>query len=203
MCSSDLPRSIPDVFVDDELVIVGRYRGDARALRFLVSGTLAERPLRVDVTASAAPAPWVGRRWAIARTDHLLEQIALEGERPELRAEVTSLALAYRFVTPYTAFLAIPERELTAEAARTLAAGRAAREAAGEQHADARAITSGGEALAQRSAMPADEEELDAEPAEAWSGGGADAVRAVETLGMAPPSADRAGCASCAVGAEP
>ncbi|MBX3269600.1 MAG: VWA domain-containing protein [Sandaracinaceae bacterium] len=197
------PRSVPDVFVDDELVIVGRYRGDARAVRFVVRGTLADRPLSVDVTASAgAPAPWVGRRWAIARTDHLLEQIALEGERPELRSEVTSLALAYRFVTPYTAFLAIPERELTAEAARTLADGRAVRDAAQEQHADARSITSGGEALAQRSAMPAAEEELDAEPGDAWSGGGGDAVHAVETLGMAPPSADRAGCASCAVGAE-
>ncbi|MCA9609122.1 MAG: VWA domain-containing protein [Myxococcales bacterium] len=206
------PRSLPDVFVDDELVVVGRFRGDARQLYFRLSGRLADRPITVNTTATpGAPQPWVGRRWAIARTDHLLEAIELDGETPELRTEVTSLALAYHFVTPYTAFLAIPERELTAEAAQALAQGRAERASAEDRHADASGVTSGGEATAVAVAP--------APPVDAMDTGGADQVwiareaeeadwgaegagDSAEMAPMAPDMASRAGCASCTVGAE-
>ncbi len=209
------PRSLPDVFVDDELVVVGRFRGDASALRFRLTGRLADRPIAVSTTATPAePRPWVGRRWAIARTDHLLEQIELEGEAPELRAEVTSLALAYHFVTPYTAFLAIPERELTAEARQTLAQGRAERGLAEDRHADASGVTAGGEAgaVATGGAGPVDatgadrwaaapEPVVEAQEEADWGGDGADEAIAMES---SPGAADfgRAGCASCTVGAE-
>ncbi len=197
------PRSLPDVFVDDELVVMGRFRGDEGPVRFVVSGRLADREIRVETTATPGGAqPWVGRRWAIARTDHLLEQIALDGETAEVRAEVTSLALAYHFVTPYTAFLAIPERELTAEAADLLARGRADRGAAEQAHADASGVTSGGEATAVASAPPmafggGDEEadaDFEAPPRE-------QATLAVEASPGAPDFGGRAGCASCTVGA--
>lgn len=199
------PRSLPDVFVDDELVVMGRFRGDEGPVRFVVSGRLADREIRVEtVAAPAAPQPWVGRRWAIARTDHLLEQIELDGETAELRSEVTSLALAYHFVTPYTAFLAIPERELTAEAANLLAQGRADRGAAEQAHADASGVTSGGEATAVASAPPmafggGDEEaEADFETPSRE----VHATIAVEASPGAPDIGGRAGCASCTVGAE-
>ncbi|MGE0784248.1 MAG: VWA domain-containing protein [Sandaracinaceae bacterium] len=189
------PRSLPDLFVDDELVISGRFRGTSEALSFVVRGTLGDRPVELRTSASAAatgPRPWVGRRWAISRVDHLMEQIQLEGETPELRGEVVSLALAYRFVTPYTAFLAIPAREVTPEAANVLDAARAQREQAVATHTDAQALarteaTAGGDAYGGASSGwdgEADYEAEAPEPAMADAGG-----------------YGQAGCASCSVGA--
>ena len=48
------------------------------------------------------------RRWARARVDDLLRRIELEGEKREWVEEILELSRRYKFVTPYTAFLAIP-----------------------------------------------------------------------------------------------
>ena len=108
------PRSLPDLFASDELVVTGRLRGTGTA-KFIIKGTLAGKPVTftraVEITRSPKR-PWVGRLWAQARVEHLLEEIALGAKQPELQTEVLELALAYNFVTPYTAFLAIPEEEI-------------------------------------------------------------------------------------------
>jgi Ca-activated chloride channel family protein len=175
------PRTLPDLFVDDELVVSGRFRGDG-PVRFSVRGTLGGRPIEMRTTAApdaSGRRPWVGRRWAASRVDHLLERTQLEGERPEIREEIVSLALAYDLVTPYTAFLAIPEREVTAAAAQTLSRARARRASAQARHADAVALSAGDD--------------------------GAPAMERAAVEEAAPmPAADvgRAGCASCTVGRE-
>jgi Ca-activated chloride channel family protein len=113
------PRSMPDLFAMDELVVSGRLRGMGTA-KFIIKGTLAGKPVqftRAVNIAKAAHRPWVGRLWAQARVEHLLEEIALGSKEPELKNEVIELALAYNFVTPYTAFLAIPESEMGNERA--------------------------------------------------------------------------------------
>lgn len=48
------------------------------------------------------------RRWARARVDDLLRRIELEGEKREWVDEILALSRRYKFVTPYTAFLAAP-----------------------------------------------------------------------------------------------
>ena len=108
------PRSIPDLFAEDELLVTGRMRGTGTA-KFTIRGKLAGKPVAFtrSVDLSKAPTrPWVGAMWAQARVDHLLEELSLGAKAPELVEEVTTLALAYNFVTPYTAFLAIPESEM-------------------------------------------------------------------------------------------
>ena len=120
------PRSMPDLFAQDELLVTGRLRGTGTA-RFTIRGKLGGTPVSYTRTvelAKAPPRPWVGRLWAQARVAHLLEEISLGAKQPELVEEITELALAYNFVTPYTAFLAIPASELGAEAS-TVAAARA------------------------------------------------------------------------------
>jgi len=200
------PRTLPDLFVDDELVVAGRFRGDASQLRFVVRGRLADRPLEMAVSSvpsTSEPHPWVGRRWAISRVDHLLEEIELSGPSAELQSEVTSLALAYRFVTPYTAFLAIPERELTAQAAQTLARGRAARGQADAQHADASQVTAGGEGgadttMATGGGDSADWEEQEMRSFEPQPDEFSEVLAVSEESGWG--GASSAGCASCTVG---
>jgi Ca-activated chloride channel homolog len=90
--------------------------------------------------------PWVGRMWAQARVDDLLEEIALYGETDELKNEVIDLAVAYDFVTQYTSFLAIPESELTDGARDALASARERKQQILAAHKDAVALS--------RSAMP-------------------------------------------------
>jgi Ca-activated chloride channel family protein len=48
------------------------------------------------------------RLWARARVDELLQEMNLNGEREDYIAEIIRLSQKYRFVTPYTAFLAAP-----------------------------------------------------------------------------------------------
>jgi len=123
------PRSLPDLFAQDQLLVSGRFRTNgaaARTARFTIRGKLAGAPVAYTRTVelgAAPPRPWVGRLWAQARVAHLLEEMSLGAKQPELQDEVVELALAYNFVTPYTAFLAIPESELGNQAS-TVAAAR-------------------------------------------------------------------------------
>jgi len=119
------PRTLPDLFSEDELVIAGRLRGTGSA-KFTIKGRLEGKPVTFTKTVNLGKAPakrWVGGLWAKSRIEHLQEELALNGNQPELKNEMIELALAYNFVTPYTAFLAIPESEL-GEMAGTVAAAR-------------------------------------------------------------------------------
>jgi MYXO-CTERM domain-containing protein len=110
------PRTLPDLFAEDELLVSGRIRGQGTA-KFIIKGKLGGKEVTytrsVDLS-KASGRPWVGSLWAQSRIDHLLEEIALGNKDDETKNEVLELALAYNFVTPYTAFLAIPESELGA-----------------------------------------------------------------------------------------
>ncbi len=120
------PRSLPDLFAEDELRVSGRLRGTG-TVKFIIRGKLAGKAVEFTRTADLKGAPrrpWIAALWAQSRVDHLLEEIALGGaESTEQKNEVIELALAYNFITPYTAFLAVPESELGAEAS-TVAAMR-------------------------------------------------------------------------------
>ncbi|MCC6129619.1 MAG: VWA domain-containing protein [Acidobacteria bacterium] len=86
---------------------VGRYEAPAAS----VTVSLREIPDQKTVTSfpeSALEARDLPRRWAKARVDHLLALIELEGEKREWVEEIIELSRRYKFVTPYTAFLAAP-----------------------------------------------------------------------------------------------
>lgn len=108
------PRTLPDLFAEDELLVTGRLRGRGIA-KLTIKGKLEGKPVSFTRTVDldkAADRPWVGTLWAQQRVAHLLEEISLGASAPEMVDEVTNLALTYNFVTPYTAFLAIPDSEL-------------------------------------------------------------------------------------------
>jgi Ca-activated chloride channel family protein len=124
--ASVYPRSLPDLAAGEELVVVARASGRGPLTVRLTGRTAGRQVTRVATIAlpEEARRPWVGRLWAAARVDDLLEQLALESASKELEDEVVNLALAYNFVTPYTSFLAIPASEVPAELAGDLAAAR-------------------------------------------------------------------------------
>lgn len=143
------PRTLPDLFRGDELVIASRIVSQPGPVILTMRGEVGGKPVvfkRELMMPEAEKRPWTGRLWAQARVDDLLEEIALYGENDELTGEVIDLALAYNFVTPYTSFLAIPESELTDGARDALASARDRKQQILAKHQDAVALS--------RSAMP-------------------------------------------------
>jgi Ca-activated chloride channel family protein len=82
---------------------VGQYAKPARTT-FSVRGTR----VAVNLPAQNAEHPDLPRTWAKARVDALLEKIEREGEDQASIDEIIRLARKYKFVTPYTSFLAAP-----------------------------------------------------------------------------------------------
>jgi Ca-activated chloride channel family protein len=63
---------------------------------------------KVDLPATSLDHPELPRLWAQARVNALLAQIARDGETRAAIDEIIALSRRYKFVTPYTSFLAVP-----------------------------------------------------------------------------------------------
>ncbi|MDX2029980.1 MAG: VIT and VWA domain-containing protein [Blastocatellia bacterium] len=91
---------------------VGRYGKPARGVEIAIEGRAADRPVRlarkIDLPELEAAHAHLPRLWARARVDALLYEMNLNGEREDYIAEIIRLSQKYKFVTPYTAFLAAP-----------------------------------------------------------------------------------------------
>jgi len=90
---------------------VGRYKKPGSAT-ITLTGNAEGNPVRlaqqVQLPERDDSHPHVPRMWARARVDALLRQIALNGETKEAIDEIIALSKKYKFVTPYTSFLAAP-----------------------------------------------------------------------------------------------
>jgi Ca-activated chloride channel family protein len=102
----------PVVFGGSEQTWIGRYREPSASSTFTATGERDGKPLTLTVT---APLPAesleheaLPRTWAKARVDVLLEQIDRNGEDRASIDEIIRLSRKYKFVTPYTSFLAAP-----------------------------------------------------------------------------------------------
>ena len=93
------------------LSFVGRYKRPGSA-SLTLAGNAAGKPVRitqqVELPERDDSHAHVPRMWARARVDVLLRQIALNGETKEAIDEIIALSKKYKFVTPYTSFLAAP-----------------------------------------------------------------------------------------------
>lgn len=91
---------------------VGRYQKPAQDVGFTVRGVRDGTPLAMSAKANLprenAEHPQLPRLWARARVDALLEKIERDGEDPASIEEIIRLSRQYKFVTPYTSFLAVP-----------------------------------------------------------------------------------------------
>ncbi|HJZ66917.1 MAG TPA: VIT domain-containing protein [Blastocatellia bacterium] len=93
------------------LSFVGRYKRSGSASLTITgneSGKAVRLAQQVELPERDDSHPHVPRMWARARVDALLRQIALNGETKEAIDEIIALSKKYKFVTPYTSFLAAP-----------------------------------------------------------------------------------------------
>ena len=91
---------------------VGQYKAPLAAATFTVHGDPRRQPLRIRAPPRCRPPsaehPDLPRTWAQARVDALLDKIEREGEDRASIDEIIRLSRKYKFVTPYTSFLAVP-----------------------------------------------------------------------------------------------
>ena len=90
---------------------VGQYKTPGAAA-FTARGSRDGQPFQMrakaTLPAESPDHPQLPRTWARARVDALLDKIAREGEDRATIDEIIRLARKYKFVTPYTSFLAAP-----------------------------------------------------------------------------------------------
>jgi Ca-activated chloride channel family protein len=91
---------------------VGQYDKPQESVSFTVHGVRDGSPVQIPGKTSlpkeASDHPQLPRLWARARVDALLEKIERDGEDQATIDEIIRLARKYKFVTPYTSFLAVP-----------------------------------------------------------------------------------------------
>jgi Ca-activated chloride channel family protein len=91
---------------------VGRYQNPQENVSFKVHGVRDGASLqitgKVNLPHESLEHPQLPRLWARARVDALLEKIESDGEDQATIDEIIRLARQYKFVTPYTSFLAVP-----------------------------------------------------------------------------------------------
>jgi len=99
-------------FDGSSLAFVGRYRTPSPRATVTVTGQFGTEAIKLsrDVVLPelADIHSHLPRVWARARVDALLREMDLNGEREDYIAEIIRLSQKYRFVTPYTAFIAAP-----------------------------------------------------------------------------------------------
>ncbi len=100
------------VFDGGQASWVGQYLKAEKKASFQVTAQQQGQPIRVDAKAEL-PAQELDhdqlpRLWAAARVQALLDQIDRNGETEAAIDEIIRLAQKYKFVTPYTSFLAAP-----------------------------------------------------------------------------------------------
>ncbi len=91
---------------------IGQYKPGTKPLTVTVHGVrdnaALEAKAETPLPASDLSHPQLPRIWAQARVNALLEQIDREGETSAAIEEIIRLSRRYKFVTPYTSFLAVP-----------------------------------------------------------------------------------------------
>ena len=100
------------VFDGGQAAWVGQYSKPVKSADFRADGQQQGRAvhaeIKTELPAEALEHDQLPRLWAGARVQALLDQIERDGETEAAVQEIIRLARKYKFVTPYTSFLAAP-----------------------------------------------------------------------------------------------
>jgi Ca-activated chloride channel family protein len=108
------PSPLPDLFLDSQIVVIGRYRKSGKSTVTLtgeVNGKVKtykypdqEFETRTN-SITQDPRATISRLWATRKIGYLLNQIRLQGVDQETIDQIVKLSIRYGIVTPYTSYL--------------------------------------------------------------------------------------------------
>ena len=102
-----------NLFAGSDAIILGKYPTETGSILAKVAATTrtGNRDFSEEFEVDSASAnAFIPRLWAYNTIEALMDRIEVEGETEEFVSEVTSLALEFGFVTPYTSlFVELPE----------------------------------------------------------------------------------------------
>jgi len=102
----------PNGFDGSSAAFVGRYKKPSPNVEVKVEGGAGDKKVvvsrQVSLPELEVAHDHLPRLWARARVDALIHEMDLNGEREDYISEIIRLSQKYKFVTPYTAFLAAP-----------------------------------------------------------------------------------------------
>jgi Ca-activated chloride channel family protein len=102
------PKSLPDLFLGDQLLVVGRYEGTGQAA-IVLNGRSGKDPVRFVYEANFADREqnsFLPRLWASRKIAYLVDDMRTHGETEEVRKEIEALSKEFGILSPYTSFLA-------------------------------------------------------------------------------------------------
>lgn len=107
----DIYASGENSFFGSRFSFVGRYK-NAKTQQFNVSANFGSEKIALSREANLPEFDdthgFLPRVWARARVNFLIQAMNRDGEREDFISEIIRLSQKYKFVTPYTAFLAAP-----------------------------------------------------------------------------------------------
>jgi Ca-activated chloride channel family protein len=102
------PVELPDLFVGEELVIVGRYRGAGRG-SVTITGARASRRESFSTAAvfedHELANDYIPKIWAARKVGYLSQKIRLHGQDSETLEQLRETALRYGVLSEYTSYL--------------------------------------------------------------------------------------------------
>ncbi len=105
------PQQTYDLFVGEQLVMVGRYAQPASG-KVEISGAVNGKEQTFDFQASLTEKSadetnaFIEKLWAMRRVGQIIDEIDLVGKNDELISELVQLSKKHGILTPYTSFLA-------------------------------------------------------------------------------------------------
>jgi Ca-activated chloride channel family protein len=114
------PSKLPDLFAGQTINVVARYSRAARGTAYVEARVGAARvrlPVDVDLPEAQPDNPALAPIWARWRIDELSDELvtAAEGRRTELTKQITELAVDFRLVSQFTAFVAVDESRIVGD----------------------------------------------------------------------------------------
>ncbi|MFC1744750.1 VIT domain-containing protein [Candidatus Riflebacteria bacterium] len=106
------PKKLPDLFRGNQLMIVGRFKGQGGHHAIKLSGKVAAKQKEFVFESnfdSMKANDFLPRQWATRKVAYLLDEIRLHGKNRELVDEVVKLGKRYGIMTPYTSFLVVED----------------------------------------------------------------------------------------------
>lgn len=115
------PKEVKDIFAGQQVLLIGRYKGDGKAslkLTGRISGESKDYAFPMEFAKEDTGHSYLPRIWAMRRIGYLTEVAHANGETKEVVDEIIALSQKYGIISAYTSYLVTDPSESHGSAMR-------------------------------------------------------------------------------------